>query len=72
MLPDPKRKPGFYWVRFEGEVQVAEYAERTRAEGSKYKGKFAWYFCGLGYAVKDEEICELLSRRLTITTLAVK
>ncbi len=53
MQRDQNHKPGFYWVRFEGDVQVME-LQRTglwRAAGSDQ-----WY--------ADSDICELLSERL--------
>ncbi len=53
MNVDEKRKPGFYWVRFEGEVQVAEW---TRL-GS-------WVVTGSDRYFTDAEVCELLSGKL--------
>lgn len=56
MTPDPNRKPGFYWVRFEGEVQIMEY--------SQVKGH--WYACASQMFFTDLQVCELLSDRLEL------
>lgn len=54
MKSDPQRKPGYYWVRFEGVVTIAE-----------YKGNGTWEVCGDDRAWEDSEFCEILSDRLT-------
>ena len=59
MKADPKRKPGFYWVRFEGLVIVAEYAKAARG-GFRDR----WIVPGSVTAFEDGEVCELLSERL--------
>lgn len=55
MNVDPKRKAGFYWVRFEGETQIAEWT----VNGS-------WIVCGSDLFFSDAEVCELLSDRLKV------
>lgn len=52
MKRDPKRKPGFYWIRFEGKAIVAEWQP------------ILWYVGGSVTGFKDSEVCELLSSRL--------
>jgi hypothetical protein len=54
MNSDPKRKSGFYWVRFEGKPCVAEY-DRDSAFWEVPGGR-VWFM--------DLEVCELLSGRL--------
>jgi len=59
---NPTRLPGFYWVRFEGEVVVAEYTDGRGCEGSG--GRKHWHIPGSESCFKDREVCELLSFRL--------
>jgi hypothetical protein len=54
MKPDRKRKFGFYWVRFEGEILVAEYDPLRRG----------WYIPGTSECFKDKDVCELLGGKL--------
>ena len=66
MRPDRKRRPGFYWVRFEGEVVVAEY---TLGRGCSDERPH-WHIPGSSACWRDREICELLEeiplpRRIT-------
>jgi len=51
VAPDPKRKPGFYWVRFEGQVIIAEYV-----------GSGKWQVPGSDRAWEDKEFCELICK----------
>ena len=62
MKADRKRKPGFYWVRFEGELVVAEYTDGLGCEGND--GKKHWHIPGSDGCFFDREVCELLSDRL--------
>ena len=72
MKADPARKSGFYWVRFEGEVQVAEYVARSRNISILPKcgcplWAAHWHILnshGIRF-YRDSEVCELLSERLT-------
>jgi len=66
MEHDPSLKPGFYWVRFEGEVIVAEYtATRFKCDGQGcVDGTFHWHIPGSSDCWMDVEICERLSGRL--------
>lgn len=57
MKIDPKRRTGFYWVRFEGLVMVGEWLKDR-------KGSY-WQFTGCAERFVDHEVCELLSARLT-------
>ncbi len=57
MKVDKKRKPGFYWVRFEGSIIVAEWSDGKRNP----KG---WNIPGCATAFSDKEVCELLSNRM--------
>ena len=52
MKSNKKRRPGFYWVRFEGSITVAEW------DGS------AWFFTNCLGGYLDYEVCERLSNRL--------
>lgn len=52
MTVDPNRKPGFFWVRFEGSVQVMEWRAGS------------WLACGSPEGFTNGEVCELLSGRL--------
>jgi hypothetical protein len=61
MKRDPKLKPGFYWVRFEGEVIVAE---RVLACDYRSWVHLHWHIPGSDGCFKDSEICERLSERL--------
>lgn len=56
MKVDKKRKSGFYWVRFEGKVLVAEYTTDGYPAWYIPHSSEPWYY--------DYEICELLSDRL--------
>jgi hypothetical protein len=60
MRRDKKRMPGFYWVRFEGDVLVAEYTNGFGCSDERPH----WHLPGSGECWKDKEICELLSGRL--------
>lgn len=62
MKADRKRVPGFYWVRFEGEVIVAEWTDGTGCEGND--GKRHWHIPGSDGCFYDREVCELLSGRI--------
>lgn len=62
MQRDPKRESGFYWVRFEGEVVVAEYT----ADGAGWSagdGQW-WRVPGSSHSFEDDQVCELLSARI--------
>lgn len=59
MKADRERVTGFYWIRFEGQVVVAEYV----VGGFKIP---RWYVPGSDLAYQDSEVCELLSDRLVI------
>lgn len=52
------REPGFYWVRFEDEVQVAEWV------GASTWGRPAWHFVWKEYDMVDGPNVEVLSKRL--------
>jgi hypothetical protein len=60
LKPNRKRKPGFYWVRFEGEIVVAEYTEGRGCSDERPH----WHVPGSAECFKNREICELLSERL--------
>jgi hypothetical protein len=62
MTNDLKRKAGFYWVRFECAVIVAEYADGRACSMTQPH----WHVPGSGNCWKDAEVCELLSGRLEI------
>jgi len=62
MNRDAKRKPGFYWVRFEGQVIVAEYTGFDALGCSHYYPH--WHIPGSAACFADKEVCELLSSRL--------
>lgn len=53
MNADPQRKPGFYWVRFEGNNQIAEWTDHG-----------SWIFCGCDLFFSDAEVCEIISGHL--------
>lgn len=62
MQRDRKRESGFYWVRFEGEVVVAEYT----ADGAGWSagdGQW-WRVPGSSHSFEDDQVCELLSERI--------
>lgn len=44
--------PGFYWIRFEGAVIVAEWRDRR------------WWVGGAEFGYTDRMVCEILSDRL--------
>lgn len=60
MKRDRKRLPGFYWVRFEGEIIVAEYVNRRVCAPEIHH----WHIPGSNRCFRDGEICELLSTKL--------
>ena len=60
MKRDAKRLPGFYWVRFEGEIIVAEY---TMGRGCSSERPH-WHIPGSDTCFYDREVCELLSPEL--------
>jgi len=66
MKPDAKRKRGFYWVRFEGAITIAEYVASVRGTYSDWKfGGCSvdgdhWHTCGSTACIQDSEICEML------------
>lgn len=62
MKANPKRAPGFYWVRFEGDIVVAEYTDGSGCEGSDGKGH--WHIPGSDGWFMDREVCELLSGKI--------
>jgi hypothetical protein len=59
MKADAKRLTGFYWVRFEGEIVVAEY---THGRGCSDERPH-WHIPGSGECFKNNEVCELLSAK---------
>ena len=61
MKRDRKRLPGFYWVRFEGGIIVAEYTDTGL--GCAPEGPH-WHVPQAEECFLDEAICELLSDRL--------
>ncbi len=61
MKADKKRKPGFYWVRFEGAVIVAEYINRP---GFLQEADPHWHVPGSPVCFRDKDVCDLLSGRL--------
>ena len=61
MKSDSKRKPGFYWVRFEGVLVVAEY---KRIPASYHHRNGYWLMPGVETMWLNSEVCELLSNRL--------
>lgn len=60
MKVDKKRLPGFYWVRFEGALVVAEYTDGLGCTDEQRH----WHIPGSETCFKNKEICELLSTRL--------
>lgn len=63
MKADKKRKSGFYWVRFEGQVIVAEYT--CDGLGCSPEGPH-WHVPQADECFKDRQVCELLSERLEL------
>ncbi len=61
MKADRKRRSGFYWVRFEGLVIVAEYT--ADGLGCSPEGPH-WHVPMADNCFRNREICELLSDRL--------
>jgi hypothetical protein len=62
MRADGKRESGFYWVRFEGQIIVAEYT----ADGlgcSPGEGPH-WHVPLSDDCFSNQQVCELLSARL--------
>jgi hypothetical protein len=74
MRTDRNRVPGFYWVRFEGEVIVAEYTDGAgcleEVGGVEVGVKPHWHVPGSDVCYKDREVCELLSATLETKILA--
>lgn len=67
MKADRHRRPGFYWVRFEGSVIVAEYTEEgmlCQGPDERITRKAHWHMPGCDGCFRDREVCELLSGRL--------
>lgn len=62
MKADRYRRPGFYWVRFEGALCVAEYVKTCGSCPGPGRGH--WHFPGVESPFIDIEICELLSGRI--------
>lgn len=60
MKADRKRAFGFYWVRFEGSVCVAEYLDGIGCSEERPH----WHVPGSDFCFKNREVCELLSPRL--------
>jgi hypothetical protein len=63
MKHDNKLKPGFYWVRFEGEVIVAERVKRHATKPTQLH----WHVSGSEICFDDKEVCELLGGPLKFT-----
>ena len=65
MKIDRKRKPGFYWVRFEGQIVVAEYTDGRGCIDTSTRSGFAerphWHVPGSETCFRDREVCELLN-----------
>ena len=61
MTRDQTRRDGFYWVRFEGEVVVAEYTGKGR--GCTPEGPH-WHIPGSSECFRDAQVCQMLSPRL--------
>jgi hypothetical protein len=64
MRGDRNRAYGFYWVRFEGEVIVAEYTDGDgcleEVGGREVAVKPHWHVPGSDVCYKAREVCELL------------
>lgn len=62
MKGDPRRRAGYYWVRFEGAPTVAEYVRRKMwrvcIDGPH------WHLTASSACFSNKEVCELLSGRL--------
>jgi hypothetical protein len=65
MKPDTKRPAGFYWVRFEGQVIVAEYSRKGKCNGCATRTPH-WHVPAAAIALRDNQVCELLSKRLEV------
>jgi len=60
MKRDAKRQRGFYWVRFEGEIVVAEYTDGRGCTDERSH----WHIPGSAACFRNKEVCELLSPRI--------
>ena len=63
MQHDPTLKPGFYWVRFEGELIIAQY---TTGKGCVDE-IFHWHVPGSEGCFMDVEISERMSGPLAVS-----
>lgn len=64
-VPRSIRPHGFYWVRFEGVVIIAEYTAGDACT-EQYDH---WHVPGSDKCWKNREVCELLSSRLEVSSL---
>lgn len=46
------RQEGYYWIKFEGEFQIAKFEIHRKLNGTSY----SWYLTGLEYPFYDEDI----------------
>jgi hypothetical protein len=59
MRADKTREAGFYWVRFEGEIQVAEYV----CGCPWLRNGHHWHVIGSASCFTNNMVCELLERK---------
>jgi hypothetical protein len=69
MKADRYRKPGFYWVKFEGERLIAEWTDGLGCEGND--GKKHWHVPGSDGCFYDREVCELIADPLLVPAATV-
>jgi hypothetical protein len=65
MKPDTKRPAGFYWIRFEGQVIVAEYSPARKCKACTLSTPH-WHVPGSATPFGDHQVCEILSKRLEV------
>lgn len=66
MKSDRHREAGFYWVRFQGEIIVAEFTDGKECieDGLGNTTQPHWHIPGTSECWKNSDVCELLSGRL--------
>lgn len=60
MKPHLRLSAGFYWVRFEGQVIVAEYSPvENKCGGCPLRGKAHWHVPASSAPFEDRQLCEI-------------